>query len=318
MRPSAVGVAAAAALLLASLGACSPPVAQPEPTGSPAPQPAPSDPGARALLEVVRAERSVPYSGWRCLVSGPRGVSRETRMYVVRSPSDRRTVVEWTGSEGARRWQFRHRFRWIENPGQLLENYRVEEIAGTPHAVAFRETRHLRVSGRRPGRPTLDLYVDTEHGVILEHELRDHTGEIRSAALFESIEFGAPEAPPDDDPAQETPEVLGAEELVPPPPGFVPLDLTRPPEGFLWVSTRALPGGGIRAYFTDGLAAFVVQQRPATPQDGPAGEVEKCSSGGFVRLAGVLGNIHVDVRGALPAEEIEAAVRSFGVPAERP
>jgi len=299
--------------LVATMGGCREQAPEPQAQIPAAQAGADEAAGAQALMTVVEAERTQAYTGYKRIVSGPRGTSRETRMRVLRQAGGR-TVAEGDDGEGARRWSFGSRFPWVDDPELLLTNYTVEVVQGESPRVAWRETRRLLITGRVASRPSLDLLVDDELSVVLQHELRDHEGAIRHTGFFESIEFVAPA---DSD-------LVGAESLEEPSEsdedatveGWTPLEISSPPTGFRRVSRKLLSCGSLCDYWSDGLAAFRVVQSEAAddPDDAsgsPPGELRRDERAGATRLTGNLDGVRVIVEGNLAASEVEKIARAL-------
>lgn len=290
--------------------------ADPAPPDPPAPTDVDGTPGDEAaeaaFLRVVEAEKTQVYSGDKITVHGERGVNRETKMKVLRYASGQ-TLLLWNdGGESARKWVYRSRCHWIDDPALLLENYRVELPEGESPRVAWRDTVRLTVTGRRGNRPSMELLVDAETSLVLQETLRGHDGRVTLTNLFESIRYGEPGGP--------RPEDAGAEHLNdrerndPRPEGFKPLVVAQPPAGFRRVSRTVTAEGELREYWCDGLAGFLVVQGPAgagADEGVPEGELARSERGGQTWLRGVLSGIRVSVEGNLPAADLEAVVRGL-------
>jgi hypothetical protein len=300
LSAAAARTAALAAFLLAA--ACTPD----------APPPPAADAGAAALRAVVDAERSLVYTGYKRTVHGEEGDGRATRMKVSRSASGR-TLLEWGEDDGrpARRWEYRNksRFAWIDDPELLLRNYTVEVDPADGPAVAWRDTRHLTVRGKRPGRPSLDLLVDKETSLVLREQIRNADGKLWLTNVFDTIEYRAPDTPAGGDapaePLSQPAEPAAAASL--------PLRVTSAPEGFVRAGTDASQCGGLREDWTDGLAAFSVIEKKADPAAGPAkeGELQRRACSGRAAVSGRFSGIDVTIAGNLPAAELESVARGL-------
>ena len=142
-------------------------------TGAPGPagaQPPAAAPAERELLErLANAERAVESSGWKTLVHGPPGASRETRLRIARF-ADGRTRIAWegTGDPPERRWETRARAPWASRTDLVLRNYAVTADPGPGPTVAWRTTERVRFVPRRPLRPSVELLADAETGLVLQ------------------------------------------------------------------------------------------------------------------------------------------------------
>lgn len=325
LRPSAMAVTtvtvrvtvrvttAAVFAVAAVLGAC---------------RPEPADDGSREIVErIVEAETRLACHGFRTVSRGPAGASRETRFRVVHTAADR-TYVEWTPSPGAderRRWSTGARTPWVRRPDLLLANYRVTVEAGPTDPVAWRETRRVRIEGRRPGRPSLRLDVDAETWLVLAESGTSFDGQEWMRARFESIEYGAPSEPPSPGPTEDIADrpVTAASE------GFVPLAVTALPAGFERLGARESPCGSWVEDFGDGLAAFSVLQRPtgrtadpspdpspgASPAtssgDAPHDAVRRSRSLGGGCLSGTVAGVDVTVTGNLADADLQTVYQGL-------
>jgi hypothetical protein len=304
----------AAALLAAgwalSLAACEP-AAAPAPASAAPPADA-ADPESRAVLDrIVRAESTLAYHGLRTVSRGPAGASRETRFRLVHH-ADGRTLVEWTpvGEGARRRWSTGSRYAWVARPELLVRNYRVTEDPAPVPPVAWREARRVRIEGRRPGRPSLDLLVDAETSLVLAETGRTFDGEEWMRARFEALDVGEPADPVAAAEGEDLGDACGAE----PPAGLVPLAVTALPAGFERLCSRTSGCGAWVEDFGDGLAAVSVLQRvPATA--GPASdEVRRSRSPGGGTLSGRVDGVEVTVSGNLPDADLMTVYRGLAAP----
>jgi hypothetical protein len=272
--------------------------------------PAATDAGAAALRAVVAAEKSLVYTGYKRTIHGEEGDGRATRMKVSRSAAGR-TLLEW-GDEGGdpkRRFVYASRFAWLDDPDLLLRNYTVEVDPADGPPVAWRDTRHLTVRAKRPGRPSLDLLVDKETSLVLREQIRDFEGRLWLTNVFDTIEYRAPEEPAGGPPPE--PLAGGAPAASPEP---LPLRVTAAPEGFVRASPARSEDGVLREDWTDGLAAFSVIERRPGPSAPPAkeGELERRACSGRASVSGRFAGIDVTICGNLPAGELEAVARGLG------
>lgn len=363
MRRVAAG--AAAMLLALAAGACRPAADRPDDpavadgvveTAPPAAEGAPTAADAgRALAEsreildrIVEAEAAVEYAGWRTIVNGVRGESRETRVFVARYATGQ-TLLRWDGAvhhpeaatgsaasdgasppPGGRRWTFRSRFPWVRHSDLLLASYSVALDPAPSEPVAWRPTRRvlvrpLRVADRRPA---LDLLVDAETWLVLAETYRDADGrEVRSHA-FESISFGAPAEPMPDEPAEPLPCADGEGcdgPAAQPPTAWDPLEAIWLPAGFRKIGAERLPGGSWTQSWSDGLAALTVEQfqAPVSPQDPTVAlpapvldaplspEVRRTRWGDGASLATRVGGVCVFVAGNVADDDLVAVLRGL-------
>ncbi len=313
-----LAVCLAAALGLASCG----------PSAAPAPEPPPasaaqaaSDPVGPATLErIVRAERELAYRGYKTAYHGADASGRRTRMRIVRRAGGP-SIIEWD-ADGAtqRRWIYRSRQRWIDEPALLLENYSVELAAEAPEAasrVAWRPARRIEIRPRRPGRPSMTLLVDAETWLVLGETLHDADGVTRFAWSFDTLEYGPDEPTADAEDAEHVEPALRAGRPTPADAALPRLlTLEAPPEGFRHVGWCVDPAGGVREYWSDGLAAFAVRQR--TPPEGATatdtdGRLARRECGGRVSLSGLVGGIDVELQGNLAPDELAAVAQALRV-----
>lgn len=258
---------------------------------SPRTTPAPDGGGSALLREVAAAERSVAYVGTKRTIHGPRGTSRETVMEVERAAGGA-TVVRWND----RVWSYRDLPVWLAEPELLLENYRVvvDDEHGEP--VAWRPTRLIRLVPRRSDRPSAEILVDREHGVVLQEQRYHADGTERLTKSFDAVEFRAPPAAPEDLEVLE-PRVAS---LDTPPPTFWRV-VGSLPDGFRRVRRERLECGAAVDYYSDGLAAFAVMQAPVPPA---AEDSEPCVTRrrGHESVVAVQDGLRVVVEGELPVE----------------
>jgi len=277
-----------------------------------APQTVPADSGAEALRAVVAAEKSLVYTGYKRTIHGEEGVGRATRMKVSRSAAGR-TLLEWgdEGGQPARRWAYKSRFAWLDDPALLLRNYTVEVDPADGPAVAWRDTRHLKIRSRRPGRPSLDLLVDKETSLVLREEMRDFDGKLWLTNVFDTIDYRAPdETAAGEPPAEPLAESGSADRSA-----AMPLRVTAPPDGFVRTGGVRSECGGVREDWTDGLAAFSVIERTAEPAAAGVteGELQRRACSGRATVSGRFSGVDVTIAGNLPAAELETVVRGLAV-----
>lgn len=329
-RAGSRALCVAALVLSLAGGACSPGRPSPEaPPGVPsAPAPHTPDvrgagtgPGAAALRRVIEAERTVAFTGYERTVHGVPGRHRETAFRVRRLPGGR-TLLDLeprapTGAApgagadvaapSAAGWSYEGRHAWMEDPSLLLSNYTVAVDDEAPQ-VAWRPTRRLHIAGRLPGRPSLELLVDQETWVILREEFRDAAGEVRLTSTFESIAF--------EDPGLGRGDYVGlgedqaeATEAI----GFEPLAAAVIPAGFV-LARRRDSAGELVQHYSDGLSAFLIRQRRASPGAVP-GEVEHTVRQGRETFSATFAGVNVEVTGYLGTDELETVVRGLRGPA---
>lgn len=297
-------------------------------------------PAERACIErLAQAEGTVESTGWKTVVQGPPGSSRETRLRVTRW-ADGRTRLAWEGSgDGASlRWDSRGRAPWAQRVDLVLRNYRVVEDERPGPTVAWRATRRVRFLPRRADRPSLELLADAETGLVLAETHRSASGEEFFASRYESIEFGPPPetATADGDGAA---HAAAAAEVVPRgrEPGraesapWTPLRVATLPGGFVPVGDApgapgvrgaGVPGGDDvrREDFTDGVAVLSVVQRPARtsgpPPDAPppGGDCRRRAWRGGGSLEGVVLGVEVRISGTLPPPVLQTVLAGL----ERP
>lgn len=311
-----------AAVALLGAAGCKDDAPKPEPPVAPSvPPDAQDDAGREALLRIVEAETKVAFQGIRTLTQGPRGASRETRLRLVADGAGH-TLLEWPGGDEAkpRRWTVEHRFEWVRRPELLLRNYKVRVDPAASPPVAWRETRRVEITGRRAGRPSLDLLVDAETWIVLAESLRDAEGSEWRSARFESIEYGkaAEEAPGER--AEALPVAATRE---PRPADWSPLTVATSAEGFELVACGTASCGTPskdgdqaaptwREDWSDGLAGFSVLQRPAAASETtPAGEVRRRRWLGGASLATRRDGVEVTVYGTLLADDLLAVLRGL-------
>jgi len=293
----------------ASLSGCSDDVAQPrgdDVSGLPAPDPT----AAELIGRIIDAETKLAFAGWKTAHQGPHGSSRTSRVHVHRTPGGL-ALVTWEG-EGERhqRWNYRQRHRWLESPALLLANYTVERDREPGPRIAWRDTVTIHIRGRSPHRPSLEIQADAETWLPLAETQRDHEGQVSFAWAYESVEFDP--APPANAPARPetvaTPddEDWGAC-------SFDALVAANVPDGFRRVACRLLDCGAQREFWSDGLAAFSVRQRPAKAEDTlAAGALERRTGSGRAHVRGHVGGMIVEVAGSLRVEDLESVVRGLG------
>src|SRR6185436_13065191 len=139
-------------------------------------------------------------------------------------------------------------------------------------AIAWRETRRIRIAPARPGRPSADLLVDKETSLVLRSEMRDFEGRVWLTTVFDSIEYGDPGElrPAAVTEPLRAPEARTATTALPLPAG-------EPLAGFVRVSSLPTPAGGLREDWSDGLAAYSIIERvvePGEPASKP-GELQR-------------------------------------------
>ncbi len=271
--------------------------------------PAP-DPSAAELIGKIRdAETKLAFAGWKTAHHGPRESSRTSRVHVQHAPGGL-TLLTWEGDgERHQRWNFRQRHRWIEDPDLLLSNYTVERAPEPGPQIAWRDTITIRVRGRAPHRPSLDIDVDAETWLPLAETQRNHVGEVSFAWAYESVEFD-PEPPANAPAPPETIETPDDQDW-----GgcsFDALVASNVPAGFRRVACRLLDCGSQREFWSDGLAAFSVRQRPAKDDDTLAvGALERRTGTGRAHVRGHVGGMIVEVAGSLRVEDLEDVVRGL-------
>jgi hypothetical protein len=247
------------------------------------------------LFRIAAAEREVPLVGWRTVAQGPVGVSRETRLRVVRY-GDGSALLSWEGPDGAepRRWRTRTFSPWVEHTAHALRNYDVVADPDADVTVAARAARRVRLVPRIAGRSSVELRVDAETSVVLSESWRGPDGEETLLRRFESVP-------------------VGADAETAPPSGWTPLAVTVLPSGFEPVGRPGPTCSGWRSDFTDGVAALSVVQAPvAEGADAPAaGDVRRRSWDGGAELHAVLSGLEVRVSGSLPAAELEGVLRGL-------
>jgi hypothetical protein len=271
----------------------------------------PTSDGAEALHRVVRAEGTLVYTGYKRAIHGMEGEARATRMKVSRGP-DGRTLVEWSPGEGPGRcWEYRHRDEWLKDPDLLLRNYAVAVDPADGPPVAWRDTRRLTIRGLRPGRPSVELLVDKETWLVLSEEIRDAAGRTWLTKVFDTIEYRVPDPPS----AQAGEPIAAAQGETSS--AALALEATFVPPGFV-LTGRDRAGAAVREYWSDGLAAFSIVERPVDAEsagtpEGPAreGELQRRSCTGRAAVSGVFGGIEVRVAGNLPTEDLEAVARGL-------
>ncbi|MGH9648585.1 MAG: hypothetical protein ACRD4E_17405, partial [Bryobacteraceae bacterium] len=266
--------------------------------------------GADLLRRAVEAEKSLVYTGEKRTICGEEGEGRATRMKVSRTAAGK-TYLEWNqGGGGARRFVYESRAGWRDDPDLLLRNYSVTLDPADGPAVAWRETRHLLVRGRRPGRPSLDLYVDKDTSLVLREEMRDFEGKLWLTKVFDSVDFRAPDEPSAAAQAEPISDPLAARIGT----ALVPLAVSSAPAGFVRAaddsSRRA--DGVLREDWTDGLAAFsVIERRKPAAERAPEGELRRRRCSGRASVSGVLCGIDVTVVGNLPVTDLESVARGL-------
>ncbi len=347
------GAAVAGALLTSACTDGSSPDSQ---ARSPAPStpiasgadPAPDIVADSPLVRIAKAERETVFSGWKTATSGPEG-GRQTRMKVARL-ADGRTYMAWE-QEGrqAMRWVYRSRHRWIDDPSLLAANYEVVDVSDDEAPIAWRPVRRLEVRSRNAGRPSMTLIVDRDTWLVLGEEIRDFEGVRRFAWHFDTIEFDPAEVP-GEWPAAKSVVVTedgrtngsagsgdpvasrasgssgkpgseiaadadaGADAADSPAPRALHADAL--PEGFVLVDRKPAHDGGVAAYYSDGLAAFVIRQRAVPITSAPArreGELSRQACSGRSEVSAVFEGIEVSILGNLPLPELEAIAASLRV-----
>ncbi len=265
-------------------------------------------PARDLIARIAAAEHGTVFAGYKTTFSGPDGEGRRTRMRVARHPTGR-TFLEWeSGGRSGRQWVYRSRHRWIDDPSLLLESYDVVPAAEADECVAWRTARRVEIVPRRPDRPSMSLLVDEATSLVLGETIRDSDGVQRFSWRFDTIEFDPAELPGDADEAE--PVAAPEDTSVVLADGWQRLDVVAVPEGFREVASEPLPRGGERVYYSDGLAAFSVLQRPASGlAAGSEGEVVRQSCAGRARVTGTFGGVEVEVSGLLlPVAELELVV----------
>jgi hypothetical protein len=265
--------------------------------------------GSALLRRALEAEKSLVYTGEKRTICGEEGEGRATRMKVSRTVAGK-TFLEWDEGDGStRRWVYESRAGWRDDPDLLFKNYVVSVDPADGPAVAWRETRHVSVRGRRPGRPSLDLYLDKERSIVLREEIRDFDGRLWLTKVFDTIEFREPDEPS----ASAHAEPLSDPRVGDASASSLPLAVVRPPDGF--VRTGG-PGGRdadgfLREDWTDGLAAFSVFERAPGERPKAEGELTRRSCSGRASVSGVFAGVEVKVMGNLPAADLESVVREM-------
>ncbi len=329
------GIAAAAVgLTLLLVIGCSDPQPSVDPTDpsgtgtgqveTPVREDSPEDELARAILtRLERADSELTYTGVKVAVHGRRGESRATRMRVHRL-GDGTTILEWGGSGEPARWRYMERFAWLRDFDLLLRNYRLVPHSETGEPIAGRATEQLDIVPRRAGRPSLTLDLDVETGLVLGEQHHRPDGTVRLGNRFEEIEYGEPDVDIPDD-ASECLDVTAGrhanqssdEQAAVRPEGWTALAVSRAPEGFQRIGRELLPCGTLREYWSDGLAAFSLLQRPAEEDEDPdlqdrtEGELTCDTSSGMPCLAGVFDGVRVVITGSLSREALEDVVRGL-------
>ncbi len=268
---------------------------------------------------LTRAEREVAYTGHKRAIHGERGASRETLMRIAHY-SDGDTVLRWGEGEGTASWCLNERPSWLRDRDQLLSNYHVELDPERGPRIADRPTQRLLIEGRRPGRPTLELHVDAATWVVLRERHVSPDGEVLLISEFEAIVYGDPTEPLPGSDAEhllarsglgsiQTPEEQAAVR----PEGWNPLQLDQAPPGFRRVARKMLSCGSLGEYWSDGLAAFSVQQRPtrAGDEDEAPDDLSCGKLRGHNWVSGTVRGVSVRVVGNLTVAELEAVVQSL-------
>ncbi len=260
-------------------------------------------PGAGRLRRMLEAERTLAYQGTKEIeYFGER--SRFEWQFVDHDP-DGPTWIETMGEPTGRhrRWRERAgRFSWLRDIDLLERNYEVRERGR--QEVMGRAATVLEVLARRPSRPSVELVVDDETGLLLGSEFRDHRGSPSFRSRFRTL-VPAP---------ARTAGRASAEEPEPPvraPDTSVALAY-RPrhlPEGFEEVTTWRW-GPGQQTIYSDGLSWFTLTQRPAAAEAEERVVRQKVVST-RVEMTVVLGRVEIVLVGWIPAEELLPVLQSL-------
>lgn len=309
MRRASVGLLLTLLPVLA--GACGEPAPAPEPAGEPAAEQSDADPGAALLREITQAERTLVYSGYKTAVHGNDGGGRRTRMLVSRL-EDGRMVLAWErDGTTSRRWVVRSRHRWIQDPSLLLLNYEVVATGEAADDVAWRPVERVELRPRRPGRPSLELRVDVETRLVLGERLLDHDGVQRFAWQFDTLDYEPLALDVDE---AEIVAAPGADDADPADCDWEVLTAAVPPAGFERVGCRRGDDGSLAEYWSDGLAAFVLRQRPsADPAGVHEGALERRECSGRASVSGVVEGVEFTILGNVPVDELEAVAEGLRV-----
>jgi len=308
--------------------------------------PAPDSVADSPLVRIAKAERETVFSGWKTATSGPEG-GRQTRMKVARL-ADGRTYMAWE-QEGRQtmRWVYRSRHRWIDDPSLLAANYEVVDVSDDEAPIAWRPVRRLEVRSRHAVRPSMTLIVDRDTWLVLGEEIRDFKGVRQFAWHFDTIEFDPDEVPGEwpaaksvvvnedgqtngsvgsgdpvasrasgssSAPGSETAADVGSDSMTPSASRALHADAL--PDGFVLVDRKSAHDGGVAAYYSDGLAAFVIRQRSVPIGAEPAGregELSRQACSGRSEVSAVFKGIEVSILGNLPLPELEAIAASLRV-----
>ena len=267
--------------------------------------------GETLLRGITEAERTRVFSGYKTAVYGADERGRRTRMHVARL-ADGRMVLEWEqGGETARRWVVRHRHRWIDEPSLLLENYDVVLSDEAEDDVAWRPVTRVELRPRRAGRPSMTLLVDAETQLVLGERLRGHDGVQRFSWRFDTIDYEPPTLDVDEAEIVAAPDRIDAS---PDDCAWSVLTASKTPAGFRRVGCQRGDDDSLVEYWSDGLAAFVLRQRPATElSDARDGELERRECSGRASVTGTVAGVDVTLLGNVPVDELEAVAASLRV-----
>jgi hypothetical protein len=279
------------------------------------------------LYRIARAERETVFSGWKTATLGPEG-GRQTRMKVSRLAGGRTYMVWDEQGRTDMRWVYRSRNRWIDDPSLLATNYEAVEVENADATVAWRDTRTFEVRSRRTGRPSMTLVVDSERWLVLSEVLRDFEGEQTFEWHFDTVEFDPAEAPeewpegsglPVEDAGMSGSGISGSGTVNEPEVAVGALQPETLPTGFVHLGRRAIGDDGVADDYSDGLAAFVIRQRPASLAEAPLaggaaeGELSCNTWSGRSAVSGTFAGTEVSIHGNLPLEELEALAASLRV-----
>lgn len=268
-----------------------------------------SEPDAVKVLErMLAAEDEVPYRATKRMEWGS-GEARHEREY---------EVTHWAGGptcfdRGERRVRGLSRLYWLRDQELLLSNYRVAVAAGEP--FLGRGSVRLEITGRREGRPSMDLTVDRETGLLLSTKIRDYEGRVAFRAEFSKLELepgDLPEPPErrtwkrDGDESERMSGREGAELK------FAALSPRYLPEGYVeknrYVSCRR---PSLRLFYGDGLSLLEISERPARPEDRGGRVAEQRRYGSRTRYEAVIGDVKVRLTGQLSPEELLKVLESM-------
>jgi hypothetical protein len=281
------------------------------------------------IRNIRLAERVHAYRGTKEVVFGTHQVKK--REYIVThfrgdDSSPGPTLMERGADQGGRgrgergaegrprrwvEWGSRHDY-WLRDADRLLTNYTIERDG--PREVAGRTGSRYVVRSRLADekRPTLELVVDDETGLLLSYRQVNWQGSATLTSSFTTLVIDPdvmPERPVRDVKAgaeAATTDASSAPSFSLLTPQFLPAGFRARGEG----RRSGRNGTGWKTIYSDGLTWFEIRQWPAK-EGAEEGVLKRSVRGSHVWMRMTHAGVSISLYGGLAPEELERVVRSL-------